>query len=120
MPWSGSRVDFLLVSGLRNRLEPILRAGPDLGLAACLALLWIDGVAALFMHLAFIFIALSAFARASIRGTVLRVLTATVVGGTGLMQVYGDGGIPGHDLLEVPLLAALALLFAVYSERRVR
>jgi two-component system, cell cycle sensor histidine kinase and response regulator CckA len=106
------------MTGLRYRVELSARSLPDVALVACLGLLWVAGSVPLWVHLAYICVAVSAYTRPNAGGTVLRVLVVTVAGGAGLIHGYSDGGVPGHDLLEVPLLAMMALLFARFAEQR--
>src|SRR5437763_8017452 len=112
-------VDDPPVTGLRNRLGPAVRLVPDLGLLACLALPWIAGTAPFWVHLAYIFVALHAFLVPDARGTVVRV-AAVAAGGGAAFLFAANAGFPVHDLLEIPLLAALALLFSAFARRRVR
>jgi two-component system cell cycle sensor histidine kinase/response regulator CckA len=120
MPRPPTSVDDPCVTGLRNRLEPAARVLPDLGLLACLALPWITGSVDFWVHLAYIFVALSAFVSADARGTVARVAAVAAAGGAALLIVPADAGAPVQDLLEIPLLAALALLFSAFARKRVR
>ncbi|NUR75631.1 MAG: PAS domain S-box protein [Thermoleophilia bacterium] len=108
------------MTGLRNRLEPAARVVPDLGLWACLVLPWITGVVPFWVHLAYIFVALSAFDRPENRRVAARVAVVAGVGGTALLVVPADAGAPIQDLLEIPALGALALLFAAFARRRTR
>jgi PAS domain S-box-containing protein len=120
MPRWSPAVDPPSVTGLRNRLGPAARASPDLGLLACLVLPWLIGAEQFWVHLAYIFAAVSAFGRPGGRGTLLRVATVTLIGGAALVRVQAQGGLPAHELLELPLLAALPLLFAAFTRQRVR
>jgi len=106
------------MTGLRYRIEHSARSLPDVALVACLGLLWVAGSVPLWVHVAYICVAISAYTRPNPGGTVLRVVLVTVAGGSGLIHGYTQGGIPGHDLLEVPLLATMALLFARFGEQR--
>src|SRR2546423_15521576 len=117
MPPRPRGVDLRPMTGLRNRVELGTRSLPDLALVACLGLLWVAGSVPLWVHVAYICVAISAYTRPNPGGTVLRVVLVTVAGGSGLIHGYTQGGIPGHDLLEVPLLATMALLFARFAEQ---
>jgi two-component system, cell cycle sensor histidine kinase and response regulator CckA len=118
MPLCPLIVDHPGVTGLRYRLEPHARVLLDLGLGAFLALLWATGEVTLWLHLAYISIALGAFLRPRARSTVVRVGVVTVIGGASLLRLRAQGMLPAGDLLEIPLLSVLALLFAGFAYRR--
>src|SRR5256885_11836010 len=118
MPPAGRSVDLRPMTGLRYRVELGARSLPDLALVACLGLLWVAGSVPLWVHLAYICVALSAYTRPNAGGTVLRVLAVTIAGGAALIHGYGQGTVPRQDLFKVPLLATMALLFARFVEQR--
>src|SRR5437016_6792664 len=120
MPPRPRSVDLRPMTGLRNLVGHSARSLPDLVLVTCLGLLWVAGSVPLWVHVAYICVALSAYSRPNAGGTVLRVLAVTIVGGAGLIHGYADGAVPRHDVFELPLLATMALLFARFAEQRAR
>jgi PAS domain S-box-containing protein len=109
-----------VTTGLRNRLEPYARVVLDLSLGTSLALLWATGDVTLWLHLAYISVALGAFLRPQGRSTALRAGVVSVVGGAQLLHLHAQGAVPGDDLLEIPLMTVLALLFAAFARQRAR
>jgi PAS domain S-box-containing protein len=109
-----------VTTGLRNRLEPYARVVLDLSLGTSLALLWATGDVTLWLHLAYISVALGAFLRPQGRSTALRACVVSVVGGAQLLHLHAQGAVPGDDLLEIPLMTVLALLFAAFARQRAR
>ena len=105
---------------MRNRLEPHARVFLDLSLGAFVALLWLTSDAALWLHLAYVTIALGAFLRPRARSTAIRVGVASLVGGAALVNLHANGSLPAEELLEIPLLAVLVLLVAAYGHTRAR
>jgi two-component system cell cycle sensor histidine kinase/response regulator CckA len=121
MPPGGNRVDHGgMTTGLRTRLEPYARVALDLSLGTFLALLWATGDVTLWLHLAYISIALSAYLRPGARSTATRALVVSVVGGAVLLDLHAQGAIPTDDLVEIPLMTVLALLFAAFGRQRIR
>jgi two-component system, cell cycle sensor histidine kinase and response regulator CckA len=120
MPLAARNVDDPWMTGMRNRLAPHARLFLDLSLGVFLALLWLTTETALWLHLAYVMIALGAFLRPRARSTVIRVAIVSVVGGAALLQLHADHGLPGQELLEIPLLAVLALLAAAYGQKGAR
>jgi PAS domain S-box-containing protein len=108
------------MTGMRNRLEPHARFLLDLSLGAFVGLLWVTTAVALWLHLAYVTIAFGAFLRPHARSTAIRVGIVSLVGGAALLELHGEGGLPTQELLEIPLLAVLALLAAAYGQRRAR
>jgi hypothetical protein len=108
------------MTGLRTRLEPHARVFLDLSLGTFLALLWATANVTLWLHLAYISIALGAFLRPRARSTALRVGVVTIVGGAALLRLHSDGVLPADDLLEIPLMGVLASLFAAFAHQRAR
>ncbi len=98
---------------LWHRFEPVTRALLDLALVGCLVLLWITGATPLLVHVAYVFGALSAFARPSVAGVLVRGGAVTLIGTAAMLHGHSSTS----DVLEVPLLAALALLFAVFVRK---
>jgi two-component system cell cycle sensor histidine kinase/response regulator CckA len=120
MPPGARPVDDPGVTGLRNRLEPQARVFLDLSLAVCLVLLWVTEEVTLWLHLAYISIALGAFLRPRPRSTAIRAGVVSIVGGAALLRLHTEGTLPGDDLLEIPLMTVLALLFAAFGRQRAR
>jgi two-component system cell cycle sensor histidine kinase/response regulator CckA len=120
MPGVAASVDEPGMTGLWNRLEPHARVCLDLSLGTYLALLWVTDAAALWLHLAYISIALGAFLRPRPRSTAIRASVVSIVGGAALLQLQAKGALPAEELLEIPLLAVLALLVAAYGRKRSR
>jgi PAS domain S-box-containing protein len=121
MPLCPASVDDRRVTtGLRNRLEPYARIALDLSLGTFLALLWATGDVTLWLHLAYISVALGAFLHPRGRSTVMRVGVVSTVGGAALLDLHAQGALPGDVLLEIPLMTVLALLFAAFGQQRAR
>jgi two-component system cell cycle sensor histidine kinase/response regulator CckA len=120
MPGAVGAVDERGMTGLRPRLEPHARVFLDLSLGTFLALLWATGDVTLWLHLAYISIALGAFLRPRASSTALRAGVVTIVGGAALLRLHANGVLPGDDLLEIPLMSLLALLFAAFAHQRSR
>src|SRR3978361_2014472 len=120
MPLCLPSVDHSGVIGLPDRLRPHARIFLDLGLVVFLALLWATGDVTLWLHLGYISIALGAFLRPRARSTAVRAGVLSLVGGAELLRLYSQGILPGDDLLEIPLMSVLALLFAGFSYQRSR
>jgi PAS domain S-box-containing protein len=120
MPGAAGNVDDPGMTGMRTRLEPHARVFLDLSLAAFLALLWATDDVTLWLHLAYIVIAVGAFLRPRARSTVIRAAVVSVVGGAALLHLRAKGAVPPDDLLELLLMAVLALLFAAFGRQRTR
>jgi two-component system, cell cycle sensor histidine kinase and response regulator CckA len=120
MPGATEDVDERGMTGMRNRLDPHARVFLDLSLGAFLALLWATSEAALWLHLAYITIALGAFLRPRARSTVLRAGVVSIVGGAALLRFHAGGGLPAQELAEIPLLTVLTLLATAYGQKRSR
>jgi PAS domain S-box-containing protein len=121
MPLCPASVDDRRVTtGLRNRLEPYARIALDLSLGTFLALLWATGDVTLWLHLAYISVALGAFLHPRGRSTVMRLGVVSTVGGALLLDLHAQGALPGDVLLEIPLMTVLALLFAAFGQQRAR
>src|SRR4051794_523403 len=99
LPAPGS-ADHPGVTGLRYRLEPHARVVLDLSLATFLALLWATGDVTLWLHLAYISIALGAFLRPGAGATAVRAGIVSIVGGAALVTLHSQGALPADDLLE--------------------
>ncbi len=82
------------------------------------ALLWVTSEAALWLHLAYVTIALGAILRPRARSTAVRVGVVSLVGGAALVRLHAEAGLPGQELLEIPLLAVLTFLVAAYGQKR--
>jgi two-component system, cell cycle sensor histidine kinase and response regulator CckA len=108
------------MTGLRTRLEPHARVVLDLSLGTLLALLWATADVTLWLHLAYISIALGAFVRPRARSTVIRSIVVTLVGGAALLRLHASGALPRDDLFELALMFVLALLFAAFAHQRSR
>src|SRR5438132_12626680 len=109
MPPGSDRADHPGMTGLRHRLVSYARISLDLSLGTFLALLWATGDVTLWLHLAYISIALGAFLRPQARSTALRAGVVSLVGGAALLHLHSQGGLPADDLLEIPLMTVLAL-----------
>jgi two-component system cell cycle sensor histidine kinase/response regulator CckA len=120
MPLSAPDDDHSGMTGLRNRLEPYAPVFLDLSLATFLALLWATSDVTLWLHLAYIVIALGAFIRPRARSTVIRAAIVSLTGGAALLHLHATGAVPSDDLLEIPLMSVLALLFAAFGGQRRR
>jgi two-component system cell cycle sensor histidine kinase/response regulator CckA len=120
MPLAAGNVDDPGMTGMRNRLEPQARVFLDLSLGVFIALLWVTTEVALWLHLAYVTIALGAFLRPRARSTVIRVGIVSLVGGAALLQLHAKQGLPLEELLDIPLLAVLALLAAAFGQKRAR
>src|SRR6476661_2583502 len=120
MPGRAGDVDEAWVTGLRTRLEPHARMFLDLSLGTLLALLWATANVTLWLHLAYISIALGAFVRPRARSTVIRAVIVSLVGGAALLRLHASGVVPRDDLFELPLMLVLALLFAAFAHQRSR
>ncbi len=90
MPLGSTNVDHPWVTGFRYRLESHARVLLDLGLGAFLALLWATGDVTLWLHLAYISIALGAFLRPRAHSTVTRTAVVTIIGGAGLLRLHSQ------------------------------
>jgi two-component system cell cycle sensor histidine kinase/response regulator CckA len=108
------------MTGLRTRLEPHARVFLDLSLGTFLALLWATGDVTLWLHLAYISLALGAFLRPRASSTAIRAGIVLIVGGAALLHLHSQGALPADDLLEIPLMSVLALLFAGFAHQRSR
>jgi PAS domain S-box-containing protein len=108
------------MTGLRTRLEPHARVFLDLILGTFLALLWATDEVTLWLHLAYIVIALGAFLRPRGRSTAIRAGVVSIVGVAALLRLHAHGAVPTDDLLEIPLMTVLALLFAAFGGQRAR
>jgi PAS domain S-box-containing protein len=108
------------MTGMRHRLEPYARVFLDLSLGTLLALLWATDGVTLWLHLAYISIALGAFLRPRASSTVIRAVVVTLVGGAALLRLHSSGVVPRDDLFELPLMFVLALLFAAFAHQRAR
>ena len=121
MPPGGAGVDDRgMTTGLRYRLEPYARVALDLSLGTVLALLWATGDVTLWLHLAYINIAIGAFVRPRARSTAIRAVIVSLAGGVALLRLHAQGPLPSDALLEIPLTAVLALLFAAFAHQRAR
>jgi PAS domain S-box-containing protein len=120
MPGGADGVDDPGMTGMRHRLEPHARVFLDLSLGTLLALLWATDDVALWLHLAYISIALGAFLRPRASSTAIRAVIVTLVGGAALLRLHSSGAVPRDDLLELPLMFVLALLFAAFAHQRAR
>ena len=105
---------------MRTRLEPHARVFLDLILGTFLALLWATDKVTLWLHLAYILIALGAFLRPRGRSTAIRAGVVSIVGVAALLHLHAHGAVPTDDLLEIPLMMVLALLFAAFAGQRAR
>jgi two-component system cell cycle sensor histidine kinase/response regulator CckA len=121
MPLGAWHVDHPgVTTGLRNRLELYARIALDLSLGTFLALIWAIGNVTLWLHLAYISIALGAFLRPRPRSTAFRAVIISIVGGGALLRLHSEGALPTDDLLEIPLMSVLVLLFAAFQYQRSR
>jgi PAS domain S-box-containing protein len=120
MPSAAPDGDHPGMTGLRNRLEPYAPVSLDLSLATFLALLWVTSDVTLWLHVAYITIALGAFVRPRARSTVIRAAIVTAAGGAALLHLRATGAVPADDLVELPLMTVLALLFAAFGGQRRR
>jgi two-component system cell cycle sensor histidine kinase/response regulator CckA len=120
MPQEPADGDHLEVTGFSTRLEPFVPRFCDLALGASLGLLWLTEDVTLWLHLAYISMALGAFVRPRARSTAIRAGIISVVGGAALLRLHSEGSLPTDDLLEIPLLTVLALLFAAFGRQRAR
>jgi PAS domain S-box-containing protein len=121
MPPGGASVDDReMTTGLRYRLEPYARVALDLSLGTVLALLWATGDVTLWLHLAYINIAIGAFVRPRARSTAIRAVIVSLAGGAALLRLHAQGPLPSDALLEIPLTGVLALLFAAFAHQRAR
>jgi two-component system cell cycle sensor histidine kinase/response regulator CckA len=120
MPGSPSNGDDRLMTGMRNRLERHARVLLDLSLATFLALLLATSDVALWLHLAYISIALGAFLRPRARSTAIRAAFVTIAGCVTILRLHTGGALPADDLIEVGLMMVLALLFAAFGGQRNR
>jgi PAS domain S-box-containing protein len=108
------------VTRLPIRLETHAHTLLDLCAAAFLALLWATGNPTLWLYLAFIAIAVGAFLRSQARSTVVRAVVVLAIGGGILLRLHAQGAVPRDELLEIPMMTVLALLFAAFGRRRAR
>jgi two-component system cell cycle sensor histidine kinase/response regulator CckA len=120
MPDAVGHVDDPGMTGLRTRLEPHARVFLDLILGTVLALLWATDEVTLWLHLAYIVIALGAFLRPRARSTAIRAGVVSIVGVAALLHLHAQGTVPTDDLVEIPLMTVLALLFAAFGAQRAR
>jgi PAS domain S-box-containing protein len=120
MPLGGRTADVGRVTGLRHRVAGPARLLLDVSLAVFLVLLWTSGEVTLWLHLAYICVALCAFARPGARPTAIRATIVSVIGGAVLVRMHNAGTLPADDLLEIPLMSVLAYLFAAFAEQRTR
>jgi two-component system, cell cycle sensor histidine kinase and response regulator CckA len=120
MPRPAGDVDARSVTGLQYRLGPHARVVLDLSLVASLALLWVTRDVALWLHLAYISVALRAFLRPKGISTAVRAIVVSLVGGAALLRFHAQGVLPGDELFEIPLMTVFALLFAAFGHQRAR
>jgi two-component system, cell cycle sensor histidine kinase and response regulator CckA len=106
------------MTGMRARVAPHARVFLDLTLGTFLALLWATNEVTLWLHLAYIAIALRAFLGPRARSTAIRSGVVSIVGVAALLHLHAHGAVPTDDLLEIPLLTVLALLFAAFAGQR--
>lgn len=92
----------------------------DLALVACLTVLWATNGVTLWLHLAYIVVALRAFLRHGGRPTALRTTAVSIVGGAMLLRLHSTGSVSGNDVLQIPLLSVLMYLFAAFAAQRQR
>jgi two-component system cell cycle sensor histidine kinase/response regulator CckA len=118
MPLALPDVDDPGMTGMRTRLEPHARVFLDLILGTFLALLWATGGVTLWLHLAYIAIALRAFLGPRARSTAIRAGVVSIVGVAVLLHLRAHGAVPTDDLVEIPLMTVLALLFAAFAAQR--
>jgi PAS domain S-box-containing protein len=108
------------MAGLRPRSTRIARVLTDLCLAAALCLLWLTGQVTLWLHLAYIAVAVCAFLTRRASAIVARTVAVSLVGGADLLHLHMTGRVPADDLLEIPLMSVLTLLFAGFALLRSR
>jgi two-component system, cell cycle sensor histidine kinase and response regulator CckA len=118
MPGALPDVDDPGMTGMRTRLEPHARVFLDLTLGTFLALLWVTNGVTLWLHLAYIAIALRAFLSPRARSTAIRAGVVSIVGVAALFHLHAHGAVPTDALLEMPLMTVLALLFAGFAGQR--
>jgi two-component system, cell cycle sensor histidine kinase and response regulator CckA len=108
------------VAGSRHRLGTPFAIAVDCAIAACLALTWATSLTTVWLHVAYICVALSAFVRPSAPATVGRATLVSALGGAYLVRLHGHGDIPADDIVEIPLMTALAYCFALFVRQRRR
>jgi PAS domain S-box-containing protein len=105
-------------------LRPLARgaARPFLdGLAAAgLVLTWRADAPMLWLHVTFVAAAATAFVSRSPWAVVGRSLLVTAIGIPVVARMWVDGSLAGSDLIEIPLVAAMGMLFAVFVVLRTR
>jgi PAS domain S-box-containing protein len=92
----------------------------DVALAISLVFLWLTGEVTLWLHLAYIAVAASAFVRPKARSTVLRATIVSAAGGIFLLRLRAHGDVAPDELLEIPLMTVLAFCFAGFAAQRSR
>jgi PAS domain S-box-containing protein len=108
------------VTGLRPSLAVSARALLDFALGAFLVVLWTTGSPTVWLLLAFIAVASRAFLRNDGRSALLRATIVTVIGGGFMIHLWSNGVLPRSDVIEIPLIATLAYLFAGFATWRSR
>jgi two-component system, cell cycle sensor histidine kinase and response regulator CckA len=120
MPSGPSLPDGPWVTGLRARLVAPARVLFDALLAASLVAVWLASSPTRWLLVAFIAVACRAFVNDKSRSTVLRATIVTAVGGGIMIRLHARGDVSSADIFEIPLIAALAYLFAGFAWWRSR
>jgi two-component system, cell cycle sensor histidine kinase and response regulator CckA len=120
MPSGPSLPDGPWVTGLRARLVASARVLFDALLAASLVAVWLASSPTRWLLVAFIAVACRAFVNDKSRSTVLRATIVTAVGGGIMIRLHARGDVSSADIFEIPLIAALAYLFAGFAWWRSR
>jgi two-component system, cell cycle sensor histidine kinase and response regulator CckA len=120
MPDRPLRPDGPWVTGVRTRLVAFARVFFDALLAASLVAVWLASSPTRWLLVAFIAVACRAFVSDQSRSTVLRATIVTAVGGGIMVRLYTRGDVSSADVFEIPLIAALAYLFAGFATWRSR
>jgi two-component system, cell cycle sensor histidine kinase and response regulator CckA len=120
MPSGPSLPDGPWVTGLRARLVASARVLFDALLAASLVAVWLASSPTRWLLVAFIAVACRAFVNDKSRSTVLRATIVTAVGGGIMIRLHARGDVSSADIFEIPLIAALAYLFAGFASWRSR
>jgi PAS domain S-box-containing protein len=88
--------------------------------AAALVLAWATDDPMIWLHVTFIAVAASAFFSRSPWAVAGRLLVVTLVGLPTVIDMWSHGRLMGSDLIEIPLVALMGMLFAVFVVIRAR
>jgi PAS domain S-box-containing protein len=106
--------------GLRPLARSAARPFLDGLAAAALVLTWQTDQPMIWLHVTFVAVGATAFVSRSPWAVVGRTLVVTAIGAPEVARMWGDGLVAASDLIEIPLVAATGMLFAVFVLLRTR